>query len=268
MTITLEELRTKPHLSASSILDYINCSFSYRLGRIDRCRPEFTPDALDFGSVIHQCLGDFYAARKIGYKMPMHELLYIFEHYWESAAYGREDIRYKNGDSYETLQVKGKELLKAYYETLPTDDFKVLAVEKPFSFSIDGIPIPIIGAIDLIEWSGSDTIILTDFKTSAKSYSAEEIDNSFQLAVYNLAMKADGFNNSDILLRFDILIKTKIPKFEQQYTVISEAQERKTISTIKLAWEGITKGTFLPTGERWRCTGCCFRTACNKELGS
>ena len=151
---------------------------------------------------------------------------------------------------------------------MPIDDFKVLAVEKPFSFSIDGIPIPIIGAIDLIEWSGSDTIILTDFKTSAKSYSAEEIDNSFQLAVYNLAMKADGFNNSDILLRFDILIKTKIPKFEQQYTVISEAQERKTISTIKLAWDGIQNGTFLPTGERWRCTGCVFRTACNKELGS
>jgi putative RecB family exonuclease len=267
MSIKLEELRRKPHLSASSILDYINCSFSYRLGRVDGCKPEFTPDALEFGSVIHQCLGDFYAARKIGYKLPKDELLYVFEHYWESAAYGREDIRYKDGDSYETLQIKGKEILAAFYENLPSDDLKVLAIENPFSFRVEGVSVPIIGATDLIEWDGVETIIITDWKTSGKSYSADDIDNSFQLAVYHLATKANDFKNCEILLKFDVLVKTKTAKFEQHYTVINEAQERKTISTIKLAWEGIQKGTYLPTGESWRCKGCVFKTACDKELG-
>ena len=267
MIITIDELRKKPHLSASSILDYINCSFSYRLGRIDRYKPEFTPDALEFGTVIHQCLGDFYNARKNGSRLPLDEFLSAFDLYWELAAKGRDNIRYKDGDSYETIKVKGKDLLKAYYENLPNDDFKVLAVEKPFSFIIEGVPVPIIGATDLIEWDGAETIIITDWKTSGKSYSAEDIDNSFQLTVYNLAMKANGFNDHDILLRFDVLVKTKAPKFEQHYTVINEAQERKIISTIKLAWEGIQKGTFLPTGESWRCKGCVFKTTCDKELG-
>ena len=40
---------------------------------------------------------------------------------------------------------------------------------------------PIIGAVDLVEQDHAGTIIITDFKTSARAYSNDEVDRSFQL---------------------------------------------------------------------------------------
>lgn len=264
--MTIAELRQKPHLSASAISDYLSCSLLFKLGRVERLKPDFTPDALEFGTVIHKALGDFYMAKMTGYKISLEELLSFFEYYWKETAEGREDIKYKTGDSFDTLMIKGKELLKTYYENIPDDGFKVLAIEETFSFNVEGIDIPIIGAIDLIETDGN-TIILTDFKTSGKAYSSDDIDNSFQLTVYNMAMKANGFKDKDIILRFDVLVKTKIPKFEQHYTVRDESQEKKALKTIQMAWEGIGKGVFIPNAEKWKCSGCSYKSHCDKELG-
>ena len=152
--MTIEELRQNPHLSATAINDYLNCSMLYRLGRVDKLRPDFTPDALEFGSVIHRVLGYFYNAKKAEDRLPLQDLLKTFDLYWTQTVEGREDIKYKEGDNFATLLLKGKELIKTYYENLPDDNYKVLAIEEPFSFKIDEIDIPLIGAIDLIETDG------------------------------------------------------------------------------------------------------------------
>jgi putative RecB family exonuclease len=190
--MTLAELKKEPHLSASSINDYVDCGLLYKLGRIDRIRPEFTSDALEFGSVIHKVLADFYQEKMLGNKMLLKQLHVLFEEYWRDAAEGREDIRYQEGKSFDSLLLEGKELLTAYYEKVPDDDFKILAIEEAFRFYLDDLPIPIIGAIDLLEEDSSDTIIITDFKTTGRAYSADEVDNNFQLTLYQLGMKKNG----------------------------------------------------------------------------
>jgi putative RecB family exonuclease len=48
----LSELRKTPHLSASSIGEYVECGLLYKLGRVDRIPMEFKSDALEFGTVI------------------------------------------------------------------------------------------------------------------------------------------------------------------------------------------------------------------------
>jgi putative RecB family exonuclease len=64
----LSELRQQPHLSASSIGDYIECGMLYRFGRIDRLPMEFVSDAMEFGSVIHMVLAEYYQAKITGDK--------------------------------------------------------------------------------------------------------------------------------------------------------------------------------------------------------
>ena len=56
---------------------------------------------------------------------------------------------------------------------LQDDKFNILAIEEPFSFQIPGVEVPIIGAMDLIEEDESQTLIITDIKTSGRSYSAD-----------------------------------------------------------------------------------------------
>ena len=50
----IQELGNSPHLSASSIGDYLDCGLLYKLGRIDKHKPEFKADALEFGTAIHR----------------------------------------------------------------------------------------------------------------------------------------------------------------------------------------------------------------------
>ena len=196
-------------------------------------------------------------------ELTLKEIHQSFEDYWRSKAEGNDDIKYSKSKDFETLLMGGKELLTVWYNKVPKGDFKVLGIEEPFSFTLPGLPIPIIGAMDLIEEDEAGTIIITDFKTSGKSYSADDVNKNTQMTIYQLAAKANGFGDREILLRFDCLIKTKTPKFEQYWSTRSEIDERRIIKKIISAWNGISKGVFIPNDTSWRCHNCGYKTACN-----
>ena len=94
--MSLSELRQTPHLSASSIGDFIECGMLYRWGRVDKIPMEFKPDAMEFGSTIHRVLESYYQAKMIGDRMLLKEIHELFEKQWRKAAEGREDIKYSN----------------------------------------------------------------------------------------------------------------------------------------------------------------------------
>jgi putative RecB family exonuclease len=259
----ISQLRKGPHLSATAINDYIDCGLLYKLARIDRLKPDFIPDALKLGATIHRVLEDFYRERMLGNRLQVKDLHEIFEQYWKEAAEGREDIQYKEGKDFETLLMEGKELLSTYYHKLPEDDFRILAIEEPFRFHLDNLDIPIVGITDLVEEDSAGTVIVTDWKTSSRAYSTDEVDTNFQLTVYQMGLKANGYHDREILLRLDCLIKTKSPKFEQYYTTRGELEERRLIKKIQKVWEGIEREVFIPNDTGWKCKGCQYKSHCD-----
>ncbi|MGA2226786.1 MAG: PD-(D/E)XK nuclease family protein, partial [Syntrophobacteraceae bacterium] len=140
----LNEMRKKPHLSASSINDYLDCGLLYKLGRILKLQPEIRPDALEFGSIIHKVLAEFYKHKLEGEIVPLLDLQILFEALWKKATENGPEITYKDGKNAEILLHEGKNLLSAYYQKLPRDDFQVIAIEEPFQFTLPNFPIPII----------------------------------------------------------------------------------------------------------------------------
>jgi putative RecB family exonuclease len=267
-TPTLQELRKKPHLSASSVNSYIDCSLSYKFSKIDFIPQEFVSDAMIFGSCIHKALEFFHKerAQNNNNRLPLSQLHETFENVWRFEAAENTRIQYKAGNSYENLLNLGKSLLTTYYNNLPDENYKVIGVEVPFSLNIEGLPIPIIGAVDLIEEDESGTIIITDFKTAAKAYSSTDIDNSFQLTIYNLAFKTNNFSDREIILKFDCLIKTKVAKFEQYYTIRTATEEKMAIKKIMAVYDGICKGVFIPNNNSWKCSGCAYTKECQEWL--
>jgi putative RecB family exonuclease len=260
----LFDLRKTPHLSSSSINDYIECGLLYKFGRIDRLPMEFKSDALEFGSAIHATLAEFYQFKMVGDILPLKIVHQCFETNWRLLAEGRDDIRYSEEKDYETLLREGKELLSVWYAKLLEDDFKILSIEEGFTFTIPGVPLAIIGATDLVEEDPSGAIIITDFKTSGKAYSIDEVDKNPQMTIYQMALKDNGYADREILLKFDTLIKTKTPKFEQYWTTRSEIDERRMVRKIKEVLEGITKGVFVPNDTSWKCKGCAYKSACDQ----
>jgi putative RecB family exonuclease len=260
----LSELRKREHLSASGISDYLECGMLFRFARIDRLPMEFVSDALEFGSVIHIVLAEYYQAKMIGDRLILKDIHESFKHHWHRVAEGREDIQYADGKDFNSYLTEGVDLLTAWYTKLPDDTFKVIGIEEAFSFDIPGIPVPCIGAIDLIEEDESGAIIITDFKTAGRAYSIDEVDSNMQMTVYQLAMKSNGFGGREILLKLDCLIKTKKPKFEQYYTTRSYVDELRLIRKIEKVWEGISAGIFIPNDQSWRHLRCPFRQTCDK----
>jgi len=261
--MNLHDLRQQPHLSASSIGDYLDCGMLYKFGRIDRLPMEFVSDALEFGTVIHAVLAEYYQAKMTGDRMLLKDTHDLFKDIWNQTAYGRDDIQYSSGKSFETYLTEGVDLLTAWYHKLPDDTFKVTGIEEAFSFELQSLPVPVIGAIDLLEEDESGTIIIADFKTSGRAYSLDEVDNNMQMTVYQLAMKSNGFGGREILLKLDCLIKTKKPRFEQYYTARSYVDELRLIRKIEKVWEGISSGVFVPNDQSWRHKTCPYRKACD-----
>ncbi|MBF0472539.1 MAG: PD-(D/E)XK nuclease family protein [Nitrospirae bacterium] len=259
----ISELRHKPHLSVSAINDYIDCGFLYKFGRIDNLKPDFEADSLIFGKTIHRVLAYFYQEKRAGCIPDLDVLTDVFNQEWDYAVRDN-NIKYKKGHDVNTLLNQGIDLLTAYYNDIPDNNFKVLAIEEAFSFNIDGLSIPIIGVIDLVEEDEAGTIIITDFKTSSKAYSIDDVDNNLQLTVYNMAARANGYAEREILLRFDVMIKTKQVKFEQYYTSRAIDDEKKVIRKVQQVWEGINKGIFIPNDTSWKCNGCSYKSHCEK----
>lgn len=264
--LDLTGIREQPHLSASSVNDYVDCGLLYKFSRIDKIRPEFKSDALELGSAIHLVLAEFYKGKMIGTKMLLKEIHESYEAFWRELAEDNDQIQYSEGKSFDVLLLEGKELLTAWYNKLPENEFKVIAVEEPFILTLPDLHIPIVGYIDLIEEDESGTIIVTDHKASGRSYSNDETDKNLQLTIYQLAVKNNGYRNREILLKFDCLIKTKTPKFESFYTSRSEIEEKRAIRKIKEVWKGIHKEVFVPNDGHWKCKNCGFKKQCDEYL--
>jgi putative RecB family exonuclease len=77
-----------------------------------------------------------------------------------------------------------------------------------------------------------------------------------------MGARANGFNDREVLLRFDCLIKTKIPKFEQYYSTRSSIEEMKALRKILAVYDGIQKGVYIPNDLSWKCGGCAYKKAC------
>ncbi len=258
----IHELREQPHLSVSSINDYAECGLRYRLSRVERRLPEFTSDSLLLGVAVHRALKFFHQARKAGNRPPLPEVIENFETCWREETGNRPDIRYGEGKDFESLREMGKALLTVYHERME-DDFRVLAVEEPFLLRIKGVPAPLIGVVDLVEEDSSGTIVVTDFKTASRAFSSEEVDRNLQLTVYGMAVRAGGFEDREILLRFDCLIKTKIPQYRQFYSVRTVEDEVRAVRKIRRIWDGIMKNVFIPNDTSWKCERCEYRKQCD-----
>ena len=164
--------------------------------------------------------------------------------------------------NFQAVLTEGKALLQAFSDSLPEDDNMPVAIEEPFVLEIDGLDIPIIGVMDLVEEDEAGTIIIGDYKTCSKAFSTNEVNKNFQLTMYHLAARRNGYADREILLRFDCLIKTKVPKFKQFYTTRTEIDEIRAIRKIHEVWKGIQSGIFIPNDQSWKCNWCEHKRFC------
>ena len=116
-------MRRNPHLSSSSINDYIDCGLFYKFGRIDRSKREFTADSLEFGTTIHRVLADVYQGKMLNSPLDLKEVLELFKHYWAEGADDNDEIMYAGGKDFKSYLIEGQDLLTHYFNKVPDDKY-------------------------------------------------------------------------------------------------------------------------------------------------
>ena len=207
------------YLSYSQLSLYLECPLQYKLRYIDGLTGDRTPAALIFGRSIHQVLAYFYTGVMEGRPFSLAAFLNEFVTTWTEAV-EEQEIVYGKNENFNSLLVLGQEMLKVFArEVLPQ---RVIAIEVPFEFRLEHpetreeTSMPLRGIIDLIEEDEQGTLWVVDHKTSSRSYADQQIAGDLQMLIYAAAVKqVDEAEGREVMLRLDVLMKTKAPKFIQ-----------------------------------------------------
>lgn len=258
----------RSYLSYSQLSLYLECPLKYRFRYVDELKAEGVSSALAFGRVIHEALAYFY--RQIMDEEPFSLIgfLDVFAEKWEDACEGK-DVVFKEGEDFDSLLALGKDLLRLFArERMPT--LRVIAVEVPFEFKLENpetkeaFPVPLKGVIDLIEEDETGTLWVVDHKTAGRAFSDHDLDADLQLMIYAAAVEQlDMVEGRKKRYRFDVLTKTKKPKFLQYRLYKDNLDRRKLYRLVTEMWKAIEAEAFYPRYST-HYAGCAWEEECRE----
>jgi len=253
-------------ISKTHMQTYLMCPRKFYFQYVINLPWEFTPVSLPFGRALHAAVAFFYQSLKDGRGTPVvGEVIAEFKNIWQRET-ARDGLLF-NASSRESLEALGTALLELFCsEVRPR---KVEAVEYPFAVSLydpDGgreLEYKLVGLIDLIESDDEGHFIISELKTSAKRYADSQGENQLDGLIYAYALDQLGLRTTEshTLIRYDVLVKTKQPAFQQVYFNKKPGDYRRLARWTKEILNAIDSGSFYPNFG-WGCKQCQFKKAC------
>ena len=248
------------HLSYSSISSYLMCAANWKMHYIDKIKTPTSP-ALVFGSAFHNTVEEFVSTRNTEFARDM-ETIWLEK--WQKETnfkdeneqlIPRQDIDW-GGDTPEYHCNEGlrlltnPEILNGILSIQAATDEAGVMVERKVELNVPGVPIPIIGYIDIIQ---SD-LTSADFKTSSISWSEEKANAETQSLFYLAAMNQLGMPTPEWKFTHFVFVKTKTPKFQKLEHYHNPAQLMWLFKMIQNVWKGIEAGIFPENPTGWKCS--------------
>ena len=183
--------------------------------------------------------------------MTLDELEAMFRRTWEEEKKGLPLLLTRGADE-QTMLGQGRELLQCFMNEVKP---RIIAgVEEPFTVDLvdpdtgEILPVKLVGVIDLLESDGQGNFIVGELKTAARKYTESQGEHHMDGAVYGYAMQQLGYTTTpeQVLVRFDVLVKTKTPQFEQYYFNKSEPDFRKFLRLTAKILRAIDREVFVP----------------------
>lgn len=183
---------------------------------------------------------------------------------WENETVGHR-LSFKGKTSIDSHIGLGKALLARFYDDVQPR--RIEAIECPFAVALsdpdtgEPLDVSLVGIIDLIESDDEGNLIIAELKTSSKRYGDSQGENQLDGLIYAYAMDQLGFRtaNAERLIRYDVLIKTKAPAFQQIY--FNKSPQARLTRWIEEVLRAIDRESFFPNFG-WACQNCQFRSRC------
>ena len=254
-------------ISKSQIQTYLICPRKFWFQYVVGAAWEFMPASLPFGTALHAAVAAFYRSLKDrGVQPELASITREFEREWEKAVAGQR-LTFKGKTSVESHLEQGRALLEKFYEEVRPR--RVEAVEYPFAVPLtdpntgEALDTTLVGIVDLIESDDGGNLIIGELKTSAKRYADSQGDSQLDGLIYAYAMDQLGFRttHAETLIRYDVLVKTKSPAFQQIYVNKTPRDFGRLTRWIQEVLQAIDRESFFPNFG-WACQNCQFRKRC------
>ena len=244
------------HLSYSSISAYLACGAAWKYKYLDGLKTSTTPELI-FGSAWHNTIESFIGSDHQA------DLLATWSENWARQANQEVDWGTDTPEHFCNEGVRllsSPEIQKGLLAIRASRDAEGPRIERKVELHVPGVPLPVIGYIDIITADG----IPGGFKTSKSSWSLDKALGETQPLFYLAALNQAGGQTPGWRFRHFIFVKTKESKFQAIEHIHNPGQLFWVFSMIQKIWNGISCGVFPENPTGWKCSAlyCDFWKIC------
>lgn len=250
------------HLSYSRLNAYARCSRQAYFRYEKKIPATFGSGALVLGTAMHSLIQAAVTEGYYPYAIPQ-----LFKTHWQAAVNRDAGLEFDSVDLLKNLDTGNRMCASPHMSPAITDlqDAKIRVTEYFFEFDMDGVDLPIIGYIDMIDAAG----IPYDIKTAGRMWSDKDFENDMQSNIYLLGLLANGQieRKFPMPFRFLIITKTKKPRWVLREVLRTEDDLKRTENWIRDMANFIKSGFHMADPRpNWVCNYCDFWDRCKRGL--
>lgn len=235
------------HLSYSSISTYLLCGHAWKQRYVDHVETPTAP-ALVTGSAFHDAAEAYISGKST-------DLEAAWDEAWARQLERNSNIAWDTPIAAEAARddgrrlVRAKPVVKLLGELRANFDPETCWTEKRIELRVPGVPVPIIGYIDLCTKDG----VPGDFKTASRMWSDAKSSNELQPLFYLAALSQAGIQVPSWTFRHYVISKTQHPDaktFEVQH---KPGELFWLFEMVRSAWRGIEHEVYPMNPNTWKC---------------
>jgi putative RecB family exonuclease len=256
----------RDYISWSALSTFRTCPLKYKFRYIDGLPEESVSSALVFGTSIHSAIEQHYQAQLAGDPKPdLDALLFAYRSAW--LPHDPDAISFGSTETRASLDALAARMLTAFLNSpAAIVQGRVLGVEEEVRGElIPGVP-DLYWRIDLLT-EDSDSLVITDIKTSRGKWSQEQVEDSGEQLLLYSHLASEIAPGKKVVTRFLVLTKTKEPVIEEHVRDVEPAAVKRTLAGVERVWRAIESGVFYPAPSTINCSSCGYRAACRAWAG-
>ncbi len=261
-----KKLTGRDYVSWSANSTFRTCPLKYRIRYIDGLPEESVSSALVFGTGIHSAIEQHFQAILSGDLKPdVDQLMFAYRSAW--LPHDPDAISFGSTETRNSLDALASKMLTAFLNSPAVSvQGRVLGVEEEIrGMLVEGVP-DLYGRVDLLT-EDSDSLVITDVKTSRSRWSAEQVEDSGEQLLLYSHLASEISPGKKIATRFLVLTKTKEPQIEEHVREVEPAAVKRTLAGVERVWRAIESGVFYPAPSTMSCSTCGYRAACRAWMG-
>ncbi len=260
------QLTGRDYVSWSAISTFRSCPLKYWFRYVAGLPEETVSSALVIGTGIHAAIESVYRAELAGEAKPDADaLLFAYRSAW--LPHDPDAIQFGSSETRGSLDALAGKMLAVFLAS-PAASVRgrVLGVEEEIRGTlVEGVP-DLYGRIDLVT-EDSDSLVLTDFKTSRGKWSTEQAEDASEQMVLYSKLAGELAPGKKLATRLLVLTKTKEPLIEEHLGEVRPDRVARTVTSVERVWRAIASNNFYPAPSVVGCASCGYRKACEGWRG-